>query len=71
VLPEIMGPPAQARADYLDHCRSKRNVSDYDRTGEISAREAEELHAGACAFREEVLAWLMRNHPTLVPKKAK
>lgn len=70
VLPEIMGPPAKARADYLDHCRSKRNVSDYDRAGEISAREADELHAEARAFRAEVLAWLKNHHPALVPKMA-
>jgi len=71
VLPEIMGPQAQARADYLDNCRSKRNVTDYDRAGEISARDTEEIHAEARAFRDEMLAWLEKNHPPLVPKGVK
>ena len=28
VLPEIMGAQVQARADYFNNCRAKRNVSD-------------------------------------------
>jgi hypothetical protein len=39
------GAQAQVRADYLDNCRSKRNVSDYDRVGEISQQEVEEMLA--------------------------
>lgn len=71
VLPEILGPQTQARADFLDHCRSKRNLADYDRAGEISEREAEEILLEARAFREELLAWLRNNHRTLVPKGAR
>ena len=67
VLPEIMGGGMQARADYLDNCRSKRNVTDYDRAGEISEREVEEILAEARAFREEQLAWLKKHHPALSP----
>ncbi len=70
VLPEIMGPQAQVRADYLDSCRAKRNVTDYDRAGEISERDAEEILAEAETFRRELLAWLKKNHPTLVPRGA-
>jgi hypothetical protein len=69
-LPEIMGTQAQVRADYLDNCRSKRNVTDYDRVGEISQREVEEVLAEVRAFREDLLDWLKRNHPTLWPKRA-
>jgi uncharacterized protein (UPF0332 family) len=67
-LPDIMGAQAQSRADYLDSCRSKRNVTDYDRVGEISQREVEEMLAEALAFREDLLDWLKRNHPALSPK---
>lgn len=70
VLPEIMGSQAQVRADYLDNCRSKRNVTDYDRVGEISQREVEEILAEVRAFRGDLLDWLKRNHPTLWPKGA-
>jgi uncharacterized protein (UPF0332 family) len=70
-LPEIMGAQAQARADYLDNCHSKRNVTDYDRAGEISQREVEEILAEARAFRDDLLDWLKRNHPRLWPKGIK
>lgn len=66
-LPDIMGAQAQSRADYLDSCRSKRNVTDYDRVGEISQREVEEVLAEARAFREDLLDWLKKNHPALWP----
>jgi hypothetical protein len=70
VLPEIMGHPAQSRADYLDNCRSKRNVTDYDRAGEISDREVEEILAEARAFRSDVVSWLRKNHAGLLPEWA-
>jgi hypothetical protein len=70
-LPEIMGTQAQVRADYLDNCRSKRNVTDYDRVGGISQREAENLLAEVRAFREDLLGWLKRSHPSLWPKGTK
>lgn len=69
-LPEIMGPQVQARADYLDGCRSKRNVTDYDRAGEISETEANEILAEAQAFRSDLLAWLRAHHAALLPKGA-
>jgi hypothetical protein len=65
VLPEIMGAQAVARADYLDNCRAKRNVSDYDRVGEISEREVEEIIAEVRAFRANLQGWLKKMHPTL------
>jgi hypothetical protein len=68
VLPEILGPAAQARADYLDSCRAKRNVSDYDRAGEISDRELDELMLEVRAFRQDVVAWLRSHHSALLPK---
>ena len=71
VLPEIMGAETQARATYLDKCRLKRNVTDYDRAGEISEREVEEILAETRAFREKLLAWLKKRHPALFPQRVK
>jgi hypothetical protein len=65
-LPEIMGETARERADYLDGCRTKRNVTDYDRAGEISETEAEELVKEAANFRKDLLSWLAANHPELL-----
>jgi len=64
-----MGAGAQARATYFDKCRLKRNVTDYDRAGEISEREVEGVLAETRAFREELLAWLKKTHPALFPKR--
>ena len=61
-LPEIMGPGAQGRADYLDHCRTKRNVTEYDRAGQISDAEVQ-------SFRDDLLSWLGSHHPALLPEK--
>ena len=66
-LPEVMGSSVRPRADYLNVCRSKRNVTDYDRAGEISEAEAQEILAEARAFRSDVLEWLRVNHPALLP----
>ena len=61
-----MGPECQDLADYFDQCRGKRNLSDYDRAGEISEKEAVELLKEAKAFRVTVLEWLKKQHPKLM-----
>jgi uncharacterized protein (UPF0332 family) len=47
--------------DYFDSCRVKRNISDYDRAGEISKSEVEELIEEAKKFKEIVKEWVKRN----------
>ncbi len=42
-LPLVMGSQFSAIRDYLDNCRRKRNVSEYDAVGTISEKEAEDL----------------------------
>ena len=64
-LPLVMGDEFADLADYFDTCRTKRNVSAYDRTGGTSDTEVEELLGDVGAFREKVLAWLRANHPQL------
>lgn len=66
VLPEIMGSKVQKRADYLDACRTKRNVADYDRAGEISEVEAAEILDEVGKFRSDLLKWLRTHHPDLL-----
>lgn len=57
----------QQRVDLLDAIRRKRNASSYDRAGTVSASEAEEVYVLARTLRVEVLAWLGREHPELLP----
>lgn len=66
VLPDIAGDAFRGQADYFDSCRRKRNLLDYDRAGEISASEAEEIIAEARVFREEILGWLKGHHGLLL-----
>ena len=49
----------------LDAFRKKRNISDYERTGTVSAQEAKEIFALAKTLREKVSGWLKKNHPEL------
>jgi hypothetical protein len=62
-LPLILGPQRRTDADYLDACRSKRNTAEYDRTGVVSAGEAQELLAFVAELRHEVWQWLETRHP--------
>lgn len=66
-LPHILGPKRQADADYLEGCRRKRNTVEYDYAGGATKQEAEELIAFARELRCDVLAWLKKKHPVLVP----
>jgi hypothetical protein len=45
-LPLVMGPQFSTIRDYLDNCRRKRNVSEYDAAGTISEKESEERFFG-------------------------
>lgn len=68
-LPEILGEQWRDAADYLETCRRKRNIVEYDRVGVVTEQDASELAAFCKELRQEVLAWLNKNHPELVPEK--
>ncbi len=65
-LPLILGPEHRADADYLDACRKKRNIVEYDYAGGASEDEASELTAYVLELKEKVLVWLRKNHPSLI-----
>lgn len=52
-------------ADYLQHCRRRRNTSVYDVAGSISQAEAVELREQAALFLREVIEWMRSLHPEL------
>jgi hypothetical protein len=66
-LPELLGVGTTDTAVYFDSCRALRNRGDYDRTGVVSAAEVDEVWREAEALREQVVGWLAREHPRLVP----
>ena len=64
-LPLIMGTKFIPVRDYLDNCRRKRNVSEYDAAGTVSAKEADELLKTVQELRFQIEMWLEHNHPEL------
>ena len=64
--PEILGKELKEDALYLDTCRKKRNIAEYDQIGVISETEAEELLEFAKVLRPQVLDWLKAKHSDLM-----
>ena len=64
-MPLIFGDKRREDANYLDSCRKKRNIVEYDYVGGASEKDAKELLQFASELRSEVLAWLKEKHPEL------
>jgi hypothetical protein len=65
-LPEILGEAKKADARYLDDCRKKRNIVEYEYVGGASGPDADELIEFVKDLRDEVIAWLKKKHPELL-----
>ena len=65
-LPEILGEAKKADAEYLDDCRKKRNIVEYDEVSGASESDADELIGFVKDLRDEVMRWLKENHPELL-----
>jgi hypothetical protein len=58
--------PAFARfSTYFDACRNKRNTSEYDVAGSISATDADALLQTARTFALDAENWIKAHHPAL------
>ena len=64
-LPLILGNSRQDDAAYLDSCRAKRNLVEYDMAGRTSSEESSELIEFAEELHEDVKCWLKKAHPSL------
>jgi hypothetical protein len=64
-LPEILGEAKKADAKYLDDCRKKRNIAEYEYVGGASKSDADELIKFAKQLRDDVITWLKKYHPEL------
>ncbi|MBN1676792.1 MAG: hypothetical protein JXR37_37455 [Kiritimatiellae bacterium] len=64
-LPLILGDDRKADADYLETCRRKRNVVEYDRVGDASDADAGELTQFVAELIVRVRVWLKAHHPSL------
>jgi hypothetical protein len=52
--------------DALDLARRKRNVSNYNRAGATSRKEADEMYKVAMELRQSARKWLRERHPKLL-----
>ena len=65
-LPLILGKEKKADAEYLDACRSKRNIVEYDYVGTVTEEDVRELIEFGNELRITVLDWLRKHHPDLI-----
>lgn len=62
----ILGKEREDDVDYLNTCRAKRNMVEYDSVGGATDKEADELIDFVVDLREDVLKWLKKNHSELL-----
>jgi len=68
-LPLILGNKRKDDAEYLNSCRSKRNIVEYDYVGGVTGHDADELIEFVKELKADVLEWLNHNHPELAFQK--
>ena len=64
-LGELVGGRWANAANYLQHCRVRRNRSMYDLAGSVSTAEAQELRAQAQQLLAEIRDWVRTERPDL------
>ena len=62
----ILGSDRRADVEYLEVCRKKRNIIEYDAAGTVTGRDAAELAAFVVELRDVVLGWLREHHAELL-----
>lgn len=65
-LPKIIGMHKAEDAQYLDACRSKRNMAEYDTVGVATNNDADELIAFVQEFKKEAISYIKTNNPDLL-----
>jgi len=68
-LPLILGNKRKDDAEYLNSCRSKRNIVEYDYVGGVTGHDADELIEFVKKLKADVIEWLNNNHPELAFQK--
>jgi hypothetical protein len=65
-LPLILGTEKEDDAVYLDRCRAKRNIVEYDYVGGTTEADADELICFVNELKTDVANWIQREHPELL-----
>ncbi len=61
-LPLIIGKDKKNDAEYLNTCRAKRNIIEYDSIGSVTENDADELIEFTKKLKKEVISWLKKYH---------
>jgi hypothetical protein len=70
-LPHTLGREQEQTSRMLSLCSRKRSQAVYEQVGVVTERDAEELVETARQLRTDVIDWLKRAHPELVPEGLK
>lgn len=64
-LSVILGKERAEDVTYLDTCRNKRNIVEYDYIGGVTEEDANELIEFAGELKKDVMKWLKEKYPAL------
>jgi hypothetical protein len=70
-LEQTLGEKQKETMVFLSRCSRKRGRAMYERVGVVSRQDADDLVQTARKLRADVVAWLRRRHPGLVPDVVK
>jgi hypothetical protein len=62
-LSMILGSERKNDVDFLESCRAKRNIVEYDYIGAVTTDNAQELIEFVKDLKVDVERWLAKNHP--------
>ena len=62
-MPLILGAERKSDAEYLETCRKKRNIVEYDYVGGATEDDVNELIAFVKELKDQVLRWLKSHYP--------
>jgi hypothetical protein len=62
-LPLILAEDRKNDAQYLDTCRTKRNILEYNYAGGITKDDADELIEFVKELKKDIIGWLKIHHP--------
>lgn len=65
-VPLILGTNKTSDIAFLDSCRKKKHLAEYEYVNVVSESEAEEILDFVIEFKTEVIEWLKTNHPHLL-----
>lgn len=65
-LPLTIGADFRDVRDYINTCRVRRNVSDYDTAGTISQKELESLIPTVMELYQDIRKWIAKNYPDYI-----